>query len=137
MSSNNEKQFQEVWLQSWWKILRCIPNEYRTHMNGFAKYELKYGPIPRELFKEKEAVRELLKFNHLPLPLASKPMFLESAMARVKKDPYALRFLPQSLRDNFEVVMEAVKHDGRSLEKASPRMQDNLEVVMKAVNAYG
>ena len=60
----------------------------------------------------------------------------KSALAKLTKEGYLLRDMPQYMNDK-ELVLAAVKDYGLSLKHASPALQANRQVVMAAVKNNG
>ena len=59
-----------------------------------------------------------------------------SALAKLKKEGYLLRDMPQYQGDK-ELVLAAVKDYGLALKQASPALQNNRQIVMAAVKNNG
>ena len=59
-----------------------------------------------------------------------------SALAKLKKEGYLLRDMPQ-YHDDKELVLAAVKDYGLALKQASPALQNNRQIVMAAVKNNG
>lgn len=55
----------------------------------------------------------------------------------VAEDPYNLPKIPDSYRDNKDIVMEAVTQNGKSLRFASDRLKNDIEVAIAAVAEDG
>jgi hypothetical protein len=57
------------------------------------------------------------------------------ALAAIRQDPLALKYAPEKLRDNEDVVLAAVREDvtGGALQYASDRLRDSEQVVLAAV----
>ena len=57
------------------------------------------------------------------------------ALATIRQDPRALKYAPEKLRDNEDVVLAAVREDvtGGALQYASDRLRDSEQVVLAAV----
>ena len=60
----------------------------------------------------------------------------QSALAKLKKEGYLLRDMPQYQGDK-ELVLAAVKDYGLALKQASPALQNNRQIVMAAVKNNG
>jgi phosphosulfolactate phosphohydrolase-like enzyme len=60
----------------------------------------------------------------------------KSALAKLTKEGYLLRDMPQYMNDK-ELVLAAVKDYGLSLKHASPALQGDRQVVMAAVKNNG
>jgi hypothetical protein len=60
----------------------------------------------------------------------------KSALAKLKKEGYLLRNMPEYMNDK-ELVLAAVKDYGLSLKQASPALQADKEIVMAAVKNNG
>jgi len=60
----------------------------------------------------------------------------KSALAKLKKEGYLLREMPQYM-DDKEMVLAAVKDYGLALKQASPALQADRQVVMAAVKNNG
>ena len=60
----------------------------------------------------------------------------KSALAKLKKEGYLLRDMPQYMNDK-ELVLAAVKDYGLSLKHASPALQADRQVVKAAVKNNG
>jgi hypothetical protein len=60
----------------------------------------------------------------------------KSALAKLTKEGYLLRDMPQYMNDK-ELVLAAVKDYGLSLKHASPALQADRQVVMAAVKNNG
>lgn len=60
----------------------------------------------------------------------------QSALAKLKKEGYLLRDMPQ-YHDDKELVLAAVKDYGLALKQASPALQNNRQIVMAAVKNNG
>lgn len=62
------------------------------------------------------------------------PIFM---LKEIKKDPWALRYASETLKDYPEIVMEAVRRSGVTLQYASPKLKNNRAIVMKATEVNG
>jgi hypothetical protein len=60
----------------------------------------------------------------------------KSALAKLKKEGYLLRNMPEYM-DDKELVLAAVKDYGLSLKQASPALQADKQIVMAAVKNNG
>ena len=75
---------------------------------------------------------EALEF--LPLRLSLDVHFMKRVM---EKNPDALNYLSDELRDNFDVVLVAVQHKGVMLKDASDRLRSNTRLVRAACKHTG
>lgn len=57
-------------------------------------------------------------------------------MVKLEEKGFNLEFVSDTLKDDFEVVMEAVKNRGWNLQFASDRLKNDPEVVLEAVKTH-
>jgi len=114
----------------------------------FPELEIHFYPAeisPEKYLNDREALLDIAAVSprwltEFPpeLIINDRELILEALKRKIPEDyDSALKYLPEEVRNNKEIVLVAVSNNWRALEYASEQLKNDRDVVLKAVRASG